>query len=99
MKRIIALICALLSVCAALSSCHSVKQTESFEFEALPEFDTSKEYELVFWAKNDTNITQANIYKQAIADFEKLYPNIRVTIKPYTDYSRIYADVITNIQT
>ena len=81
----------------ALTSCHSVEKQEKF---SIPEsFDVSREYELTFWAKNDTNITQANIYKQAIEDFQKIYPNIHVTIRPYTDYSRIYSDVITNIQT
>ena len=99
MRRIVSLFCILMSLVMLLTSCHGVKQTEDHHIDELPEFDTSREYELTFWAKNDTNITQANIYKQAIADFEKLYPNIHVTIKPYTDYSRIYADVITNIQT
>jgi len=62
-------------------------------------FDKDKNYSITFWAKNDTNLTQVNIYNKAIADFEKLYPNIDVTIKLYTDYGRIYSDVITNIQT
>ncbi len=55
--------------------------------------------EITFWAKNDTNIDQVNVYKKAIADFEALYPNIKVNLKLYTDYSRIYQDVITNIST
>ncbi len=58
-----------------------------------------KNYEITFWAKNDTNIDQVNVYKKAIADFERLYPNIKVNLKLYTDYSRIYQDVITNIST
>ncbi len=88
-------ICACLLPC--LVGCHSVKQPSAFE---LPKtFDTDREFELTFWAKNDTNITQQNIYKKAIADFRELYPNIHITLKPYTDYSRIYSDVITNIQT
>ena len=45
------------------------------------------------------NATQVGIYKKAIADFEALYPNIKVTFKPYSDYGLIYQDVITNIQT
>ena len=45
--------------------------------------------------KNDTNMAQVNIYKQAIADFEKLYPNITVNLRLYTDYGKIYNDVIT----
>ena len=66
----------------------------------MPEdFDTSRTYEITFWAKNDTNLTQANLYKKAIADFETLYPNIKVHLSLYTDYVRIYNDVITNIAT
>ena len=66
----------------------------------LPEqFDTSRNYTVTFWAKNDTNKVQTDIYKKAIADFEALYPNITVNMRLYTDYSRIYNDVITNIAT
>ena len=61
--------------------------------------DTSREFEITFWAKNDTNKAQTDIYRKAIEDFEELYPNIKVTLKLYTDYSRIYNDVITNIAT
>ena len=62
-------------------------------------FDENKSYEITFWAKNDTNINQVNVYKKAIEDFESLYPNIKVNMTLYTDYSRIYNDVITNIST
>ena len=81
-----------------LVSCHGVRgETVSFE---IPEsFDTSKNYEITFWAKNDSNVTQANIYKEAIKEFQEIYPNIKVNLKPYTDYGRIYNDVITNIPT
>ena len=44
-------------------------------------------------------MTQVEIYKQAIADFEALYPNITVDLRLYTDYGKIYNDVITNIAT
>ena len=44
-------------------------------------------------------MTQVEIYKQAIADFQELYPNIIVNLRLYTDYSKIYNDVITNIAT
>lgn len=81
----------------ALTGCHGAVAQEQFE---IPEtFDTSRQYEITFWAKNDTNITQTKIYEQAIADFETLYPNITVNLRLYTDYSRIYNDVITNIAT
>ena len=88
---------ALLAVLLTLSGCHGARERLSFEIPA--EFDTSRQYEITFWAKNDTNVTQAEIYKQTIADFEELYPNITVNMRLYTDYSRIYNDVITNIST
>ncbi len=81
----------------SLTACHGSKGLDPF---SVPEsFDESKHYEITFWAKNDTNMTQANIYRQAIEDFEKLYPNITVNMRIYTDYGRIYNDVITNIST
>lgn len=80
-----------------LTGCHGSRGKEPF---AVPdEFDTSRNYEITFWAKNDTNKTQTDIYKKAIADFEHLYPNITVNLRLYTDYGRIYNDVITNIAT
>ncbi|MBQ4017306.1 MAG: extracellular solute-binding protein, partial [Oscillospiraceae bacterium] len=67
---------------------------------AVPEsFDSSRTYEISFWAKNDTNKTQTAIYQKAIRDFEALYPNIKVNLRLYTDYGKIYNDVITNIAT
>ncbi len=85
----------LLSVC--LTGCHGQRAQDAFRIPA--EFDTSRDYEITFWAKNDTNVTQVNIYKKAIADFEALYPNIKVKLKLYTRYDRIYSDVITNLAT
>lgn len=80
-----------------LTGCHGTKGLDPFE---IPEsFDTEKNYEITFWAKNDTNLTQVAIYNKAIEDFEKAYPNIKVNIRLYTDYARIYNDVITNIST
>lgn len=79
------------------SGCHGSVDSSSF---VVPEnFDETKDYEITFWAKNDTNINQVKVYEKAIEDFEELYPNIKVKIKLYTDYSRIYNDVITNIST
>ena len=80
-----------------LSGCHGSREQAAF---AVPDrFDESRDYEITFWAKNDTNKTQTDIYKQAIEDFEALYPNITVTLRLYTDYGDIYNDVITNIAT
>lgn len=81
----------------SLTGCHGSKGMNAFEIPE--EFDLKKNYEITFWAKNDTNKTQTAIYEQAIADFERLYPNITVNLRLYTDYSKIYNDVITNIAT
>jgi len=88
---------ALLVSSLTLTGCHGNRGLEPF---AMPEsFDTSKQYQITFWAKNDTNLTQTKIYKKAIEDFQKLYPNISVKLQLYTDYAKIYNDVITNIAT
>ena len=97
MKRLVSVCLLLCLVIGLLSGCHGALDRESF---AIPEeFDTTRNYEITFWAKNDTNLTQVNIYRQAIEDFQALYPNIKVTMRLYTDYGRIYNDVITNIAT
>ena len=86
------------AACAVfLSGCHGSRETEAFQ---PPEtFDETKAYEITFWAKNDTNKRQTDIYKKAIEDFQALYPNITVNLRLYTDYGKIYNDVITNIST
>ncbi len=87
---------AALLVCV-LTGCHGSQGRAAFEVpQELNETDT---IELSFWAKNDTNKTQTMIYEKAITDFEKLYPNIRINMRLYTDYGKIYNDVITNIST
>ena len=93
----------------SLTGCHGTRAERSAEVLQRPsadeiytipeQFDTDREFEITFWAKNDTNMTQVNIYKAAIADFEALYPNITVNLRLYTDYGKIYNDVITNIAT
>lgn len=97
MKKLISILLMLAVLCPVFSGCHGAK--ERVAFEVPEEFDTSKEYSITFWAKNDTNLTQVNTYKKAIADFEALYPNITVTLKQYTNYDDIYNDVITNLAT
>ena len=89
---VVALTCA-----ALLTGCHGSQGLPAFEVPE--EWDASKDYEITFWAKNDTNKTQTKIYEQAIADFEALYPNVHVNMRLYTDYGKIYNDVITNIAT
>ncbi|MBR5049677.1 MAG: extracellular solute-binding protein [Erysipelotrichaceae bacterium] len=92
-----ALVIIVLLLLLPLSGCPGQRQMNDF---VMPEqFDTSRNYEIVFWAKNDTNKYQTAIYNRAVSDFEKLYPNVKVSIRLYTDYSRIYNDVITNMAT
>ena len=95
--RILAALLALLLLCLPLGGCHGTRGLNAF---AVPEsFDETRDYEITFWAKNDTNKAQTAIYENAIASFEALYPNIHVTLRLYTDYGKIYNDVITNIAT
>ncbi|MCR5031928.1 MAG: extracellular solute-binding protein [Lachnospiraceae bacterium] len=87
----------LLLAMVCLTGCHGKQAEETF---VLPEtFDESKAVEITFWAKNDTNKTQREIYYNAIEDFEALYPNVTVNMRLYNDYGKIYNDVITNIST
>lgn len=95
MKKLFLVLLAALTL--LLAGCHGAREQQTFQLPA--DFDTSRQYEITFWAKNDTNVTQAEIYKKAIADFQEIYPNITVNMRLYTDYSRIYNDVITNIAT
>ena len=97
MKKLLSLALAAVMLILALTGCHGSRGLPAF---AIPEeFDASRDYEITFWAKNDTNLTQVAIYEKAIEDFEALYPNITVNLRLYTDYGRIYNDVITNIST
>lgn len=81
----------------SLVGCHGSKGLEAFE---MPDnLDMTRNYTITFWAKNDTNKTQTQVYEQAIADFESIYPNITVNLRLYTNYGDIYNDVITNIST
>ena len=98
MLRKVVIIITLAAVLAtSLTSCHGNKAYDPFE---MPDsFDDSQEYSITFWAKNDTNNNQVAVYNAAVKAFEELYPNIDVTIKFYTDYGRIYTDVITNMAT
>ena len=102
------LLCVLLVICSlfSLTACHGKKVNRGqpatkpiTNFDIPKEFDTSRQFEISFWAKNDNNAVQRDIYKKAVADFEALYPNITVNLKLYNDYGDIYKDVITNIPT
>ncbi len=95
-KRITAAFLALLML-FLLSGCHGKQSGSAF---TVPDhFDGKTPLEIVFWAKNDTNKNQVAVYQQAIDGFQALYPNVTVNMRLYTDYGRIYNDVITNIST
>ena len=81
----------------SLTGCHGSKGRA--EFEVPKELDESRTFEITFWAKNDTNKTQTEIYQEAVRKFEEYYPNIHVNVRLYTNYGDIYNDVITNIAT
>ena len=96
--RILAALLCLLLTASVLVSCHGRGQTLD-EFKIDAEFDENEQIEITFWAKNENNPTQVAVYQQAVEEFEALYPNIKVNLKPYSDYKLIYQDVITNIST
>ena len=106
MKRVLSLFL-LFSLLVSLCGCHgrkvvrsdSSEETQTTAFLVPENFDTSRQFEITFWAKNDNNMTQVDIYHQAISDFQEIYPNITVNLRLYTDYGKIYNDVITNIAT
>ncbi|MBR2650349.1 MAG: extracellular solute-binding protein [Clostridia bacterium] len=87
----------ILGTALSLTACHG--SVERPVFEVPTSFDESENIEIVFWAKNDTNKAQTAVYDSAVSGFEALYPNVKVTIRPYTNYGDIYNDVITNIAT
>ena len=92
LKRAAALFAVTALAAALLTGCHGSKGRAQFE---VPEhFDENQKIELTFWAKNDTNKTQTQIYEKAISDFEALYPNVDINMRLYTDYGKIYNDVI-----
>ena len=99
MKKIISLFLLLGMLLCSLSlfACH--KKVAMHSLQIPNEFDESKQYEITFWAKNENNATQRAVYAKAVEDFQKLYPNIKVTLRNFTDYGEIYNNVITNIST
>lgn len=97
MKKIVVISILLSFALTFLCSCHGSNGISEFELPS--EFDTDKQIEIVFWAKGDTNVAMADVYRNAIKSFQEIYPNIKVKMKIYNDYGRIYNDVITNIST
>jgi len=96
LRRLVLPAAAAACLAPGLAGCHGGSSLQAFD---VPESLSEDEIELTFWAKNDTNKTQTQIYADAIEGFESYYPNIHVTLRLYTNYNDIYNDVITNIST
>ncbi|MCM1131442.1 MAG: extracellular solute-binding protein [Roseburia sp.] len=104
MKKKLMLCFSLIAFLLVIGSCHGKlvpkkNGVELIDFEVPESFDETKKHEITFWAKNDTNKVQQEIFNQAVESFEELYPNIHINVVQYNDYTKIYSDVITNIST
>lgn len=97
MKKRIIIIVLFLAAILSLSSCHGRRNIPNFI--CPDEFDSSREYTISFWAKNDSNPVQRRLYEQAISEFNEIYPNIHVEITHYSSYPDLYNAVINNIGT
>ena len=73
-----------------LSGCHGSGVLKTYEMPE--EFDTTKDHEITFWAKNDTNKAQAAIYQKAAADFEKKKRDLDVAEADYRNAKDDLAD-------
>ena len=82
-----------------LTSCHGTLVPTFTEVVRNISIDLNKDYDIEFWAKNDSNNEQQQVYQDAIEAFNNFYPNIHVTIRNYSNYENIYNDVINNIAT
>lgn len=97
----------IVSTMLSLVSCHGIVELPIFE---IPEnydpdalipgsFGKEEKMEISFWAKNENNKTQQAVYRKAVSDFQRLYPNIKVNLKLYSNYNDIYRDVLKNLRT
>lgn len=80
-----------------LASCHHVTQHNKFVVPTT--FDENKAYTISFWAKNDSDQRQVDVYKEAISEFNKYYPNITIELRNFTSYPDIYREVLLNLNT
>ena len=81
-----------------LSGCHVLRIGSDY-MEVPAAYDATQPVELTFWAKNDTNKVQTAVYTRAIETFEELYPNVKINLKLFADYGRLFEDVIANTRT
>ena len=99
MKKIISLLLAavmLLGIAGVLAGCNQGGNKVAADF-VMPEggFDTSKEIEIVFYHQMGAQLQE--ILNTAIDDFNKIYPNIKVTHKTYGDYNGVRDQIKTEI--
>ena len=99
MKKLISLLLAavmLLGIAGVLAGCNNTGNKVAADF-VMPEggFDTSKEVEIVFYHQMGAALQE--ILNTAIADFNKIYPNIKVTHKSYGDYNGVRDQIKTEI--
>ena len=73
-------------LCFSLTGCHGSQERAAF---TVPDSLSQDNYEITFWAKNDTNKLQTDIYRQAIEEFQGLYPNVTVNLRLYTQRSTV----------
>ena len=98
MKKIISsilLVAMLLALClGGLTGCKKTSVAADFQ---MPEggFDTTKEVEIVFY--HSMGAALQTILDTAIADFNKIYPNIKITHKSYGDYDGVRDQIKTEI--
>ena len=85
------------SILLSMTACHGTVALP--EFHIVEDFDPNEYIEISFWAKNENNKNQQKVYRDAVTNFQKLYPNIKVNLKLYSDYNDIYRDVLKNIRT
>ncbi|RIA78199.1 multiple sugar transport system substrate-binding protein [Anaeroplasma bactoclasticum] len=96
MRKVLLALLGVLSI-VGITSCHHV--TKHNEFHVPEEFDMNKNYTISFWAKNDSDQRQIDVYKKAISDFNTYYPNITVELRNFTSYPDIYREVLVNLNT
>ena len=99
MKKLISLLLAavmILGIAGVLAGCNNTGNKVAADF-VMPEggFDTSKEVEIVFYHQMGAALQE--ILNTAIADFNKIYPNIKVTHKSYGDYNGVRDQIKTEI--
>ncbi len=87
----------IVSTFLSLTACHGLVALP--EFHVNEGFNPDEPIEITFWAKNENNRNQQKVYRDAVASFQRLYPNIKVNLKLYSDYNEIYKDVLKNIRT